>query len=53
MLMHKLTYPSVHNTRSWNRVVPLYTEVSSIRRVRIERFHCIQRCVLNIGERFH
>ena len=28
----------------WNRGVPLYTEVSSFQVVRIEEFHCIQRC---------
>ena len=29
---------------SWNKGVPLYTEVSSFQVVGIEEFHCIQRC---------
>ena len=29
---------------SWNRGVPLYTEMSSFQGVGIEEFHCIQRC---------
>ena len=44
------TYPStvflyrdVLISGSWNRGVPLYTEVSSFQGVGIEEFHCIQR----------
>ena len=58
MLTHKLlfrTYPCVLNTEVssfhctqvsgyWNRRALLYTEVSSFQGVRIEEFHCIQRC---------
>ena len=29
---------------SWNREVPLYTEVSSFQGVGSRGFHCIQRC---------
>ena len=36
-------YRGVLTSGGWNREVPLYTEVSSLQGVGIERFHCIQR----------
>ena len=37
-------YRGVLISGSWNRGVPLYTEVSSFQGAGIEEFHCIQRC---------
>ena len=37
-------YRGVLISGGWNRVVPLYTEVTSFQGVGIEEFHCIQRC---------
>ena len=37
-------YRGVLISGGWNRGVPLYTEVSSFQGVRVEEFHCIQRC---------
>ena len=37
---------SVLISGGWNRGIPLYTEVSSLQGVRIEGFHCIQRCTV-------
>ena len=40
----RVYYRGVFISRGWDRVVPLYTEVSSFQGVGIEGFHCIQRC---------
>ena len=37
-------YRGVLISEGWNRRISLYTEVSSFQGVRIEGFHCIQRC---------
>ena len=35
--------------QSWNKEVPLYTEVSSLQGVGIQKFHCIQRYPHSMG----